>query len=176
MLNNYCEKKLDERDQTSDDESYQQPLKRQKQNKKERKWKKADIDRAHDIAGPNELPAELSDTHKTHFDTFWNIYSDDLLDIIAILTNIFANQHKGLNTPATSEDIKVVISILLFSGYCRVPYCELYWSRSPDTHNESVSKAISRKRFREILVIFTFEITPILTVIIITRSDPYLTF
>ena len=73
-----------------------------------------------------------------------------MLDITTTQTNIYANQHKGLNSPATSEEIKVVISILLLSGYCRVPYRELYWSTSPDTHNESVSKAISRNRFREI--------------------------
>ena len=118
--------------------------------KQERKRKKADIDSAHDIADLNKLPAELSDSIKTHFDAFWNIYSDHLLDIITTQTNIYANQHKGLNPPATSEEIKVVISILLLSGYCRVPYRELYWSTSPDTHNESVSKAISRNRFREI--------------------------
>ena len=61
--------------------------------------------------------------------------------------NIYANQHKGLNPPATSEEIKFVISILQLSGYCRVPYRELYWSTSPDTHNELVSKAIFKKPF-----------------------------
>ena len=61
---------FDESDQTSDDESYEQPPKRQKLNKKERKWKKADIDSAHDINDPNELPAELSDSTKTPFDAF----------------------------------------------------------------------------------------------------------
>ena len=81
---------------------------------------------------------------------FWNIYSGDLLDIITTQTNIHANQHMGLNPPATSEEIKVVTSILLLSGYCWVPYRELYWSTSPDTHNESVSKIISRNSFREI--------------------------
>ena len=99
------------------------------------------------IADPNELTAELSDSIKTPFDAFWNIYSDDLLDINTAQTNINANQQKGLNPPATSEEIKVVISTLLLSGYCRVPYRELYWSVSPDTHNESVSKAISRNLF-----------------------------
>ena len=73
-----------------------------------------------------------------------------MFDKITTQTNIYANQLKGLNPLATSEEIKVVISILLLSGYCRVPYHELYWSTSPDTHNESVSKAISRNRFREI--------------------------
>ena len=96
-----------------------------------------------------ELPTELSDSIKKPFDV-WNIYSDDLLDIITTQTNIYANQHKGLNSPATSEEIKVVISISLLSGYFRVPYRELYWSTSPDTDNESVSKAISRNHFREI--------------------------
>lgn len=31
-----------------------------------------------------------------------------------------------------------------------MPYRELYWSTSPDTHSESLSKLISRNRFREI--------------------------
>ena len=119
-------------------------------NKKERKWKKADTDSAHDITDPNELPWELSDSIKTPFDAFWNIYSGDLLDIITTQTDIDANQHMALNPPATSEEIKVVTSILLLSGYCWVPYRELYWSMSPDTHNESVSKIISRNSFPEI--------------------------
>ena len=33
-------------------------------NKKERKWKKADTESAHDITDPNELPGELSDSIK----------------------------------------------------------------------------------------------------------------
>ena len=41
------------------------------------------------------------------------------------------------------------MSILLLPGYCSVPYRELYCSTSRDTHNESVSKAISRNRFRK---------------------------
>ena len=149
-LTNTVKQNLDESNQTSDDESYEQLPKRLKETKKERKWKKSDIDSPHDIADPNELPVELSDSIKTPSGTFWNFHSADLLDIITTKTNVYANQHKGLNPPATSEDIKVVISILLLSGYCRVPYRELYWSTSPDTHIKSVSKAKSRNRFREI--------------------------
>ena len=118
---NTVKKNLDESNQTSNDESYEQPPRRQKQNKKERKWKKADIDSAHDIADPNELTAELSDSIETPFDAFWNTYTDNLLDIITTQTNMYANQHKDLNPPATIEVIKVIISILLLSDYCRVP-------------------------------------------------------
>ena len=99
---------------------------------------KPDIGSAHDIADQTELPAELSNSIKTPFDAFWNIYSDDLLVIITIQTNIYVHQRKGLNPPATTEEVKVVISILLLSGYFRVPYRELYCSTPPDTHNESV--------------------------------------
>ena len=85
---------------------------------------------------------------------FWNIYSDDLLDIITTQTKTYAI-HKGLNPPATSEEIKVALNLLLLSSYCRVPwagyqYRELYWTTSPDTHNDSVSKAMSRNCFWEI--------------------------
>ena len=112
--------------------------------------KKANIDSPHDIADPNKLPAEQSDSKKKPFDGFWNIYSDGLLDIITTQTNIYANQHEGLNPQATSKEIKVVISILLLSGYWRVPCYKMYRSTSPDSHNESVPKAISRNCFREI--------------------------
>ena len=117
---------------------------------KNQRQTKTDTDSAHDISDSKELPAELSDSMKTTFDAFWNIYSDEMLDIIITKTNIYANQHKGLNSPATSEEMKLLISILLLSGYSRVPYRELYCSTSSDTDNKSVSKAISRNSFREI--------------------------
>ena len=36
------------------------------------------------------------------FDAFWNIYSDDLLDIVTTQTKIYAKQHKGIIWPAAS--------------------------------------------------------------------------
>ena len=106
---------------------------------------------------------------------FLNIFSDDLLDIITTQTNIYANQYKRLNPPATSEEIKAVINIFILSDYCRVPYREMYWSTS------TLITYQFQKQFQETilgrsLLIFTFEITLILTMIVITRLDPYLTF
>ena len=145
---NTVKQNLNGSDQTVDDESHKQPSKRHKQNKKERKWKKVSIHSAHNIiVDPNESPAELPNFRKTTFDAFWNIDSDDLLDIITTQTNIYAQQHKWLNPSATSEEMKIVISILLMSGYCRIPQRELYRSTSPDIQNKSVSKDTSRNRF-----------------------------
>ena len=49
------------------------------------------------------------------------------------------------------DEIRTFIAFLLLSGYFKVPYRDLYWADAPDTHNEAVSCAMSRNRFREIL-------------------------
>ena len=38
-------------------------------------------------------------------------FSDELVDIVTSQTNLYANQHKGLNPPVTNEEMKVVLSI-----------------------------------------------------------------
>ena len=49
------------------------------------------------------------------------------------------------------DEIRTFIAVLLLSGYCKVPYQDLYWVDAPDTHNESVLCTMSRNTFREIL-------------------------
>ena len=51
----------------------------------------ADIDNVYDSADPTELPAEQSDSIKTPFGGFCNIYSDEFLDIITTQSNIYTN-------------------------------------------------------------------------------------
>ena len=51
---------------------------------------------------------------------------------------------------AEESEIRTVIAIILLSGYCKVPYRELYWTVSPDTHRVAVANAMSRNRFRYI--------------------------
>ena len=50
------------------------------------------------------------------------------------------------------DQIGAFIAVLLLSGCYKVPYRDLYWAYAPDTHNEEVSCAMSRNRFREILI------------------------
>ena len=52
-----------------------------------------------------------------------------------------------------SDDLVLMtfIVVLLLSVYCKVLYRNLYWADAPDTHNKTVSCAMSRNRFREIL-------------------------
>ena len=65
-------------------------------------------------------------------------------------TNLYAAQHGKESLNVQEEEMATVIVILLMSGYCRVLQRDLYWSDSPDTHNDAVCRAMSRNRFREI--------------------------
>ena len=49
------------------------------------------------------------------------------------------------------DETRIFIAVLLLSGYCKVPYRDLYWADAPDTQNGAVSCAISRNRFLETL-------------------------
>ena len=78
------------------------------------------------------------------------MFSNELIEHVGSHTNLYATQHGCINPPVSQDEMHVVLGVLLLSGYCRVPYRELYWADSPDVHNEAVSKSISRNRFREI--------------------------
>ena len=67
--------------------------------------------------------------------------------------NLYAVQHGKGNLNILEDEIRTFIAVLLLPGYCKVPYQNLYWADAPDTHNEAVSCAMNRNRFREILSI-----------------------
>ena len=75
--------------------------------------------------------------------------SCDIITHIIHQTNLYASQ-KGKNLNCYESKVITLIAIILLSGYCKVPCRDLCWSGSPDTHNEAVSNAMSRNRFREI--------------------------
>ena len=89
------------------------------------------------------------ETLKTPLDTFNIIFSSALLTLMTDQTNLYACQ-KGELLNAIEKEISVVTAITLFSGYCKVPYHELYWAVSSDTHNEVVANAMSHNHFRKI--------------------------
>ena len=54
-----------------------------------------------------------------------------------------------------SEELRVLLAILLSSGYNRLRSCgynrRMYWKQSPDAHDDDASDVMSRKRFDECL-------------------------
>ena len=66
-------------------------------------------------------------------------------------SSLYAVQHGKGNLNILEDEIRTFIAVLMLSGYYKVPYQDLYWKDTPDTHSEAVSFAMSRNRFREIL-------------------------
>lgn len=89
-------------------------------------------------AGPrnNLSPVEL-------FNLF---FDDDLITMIVTYSNQYAAK-KNKTGDITSEEMRTFVGILLLSGYVPLPRRKLFWQSQPDTHNEMVSKAMSRDRF-----------------------------
>ena len=79
------------------------------------------------------------------------MFSDDLVLHVTYQTTLYAVQHGISNLNILEYEIRTFIAFLLLSRYCKVPYRNLYWADAPDTHNEAVSCAMNRNRFREIL-------------------------
>ena len=89
--------------------------------------------------------------NKSPIDAFKPMFSDDLVLHVTNQTNLYAVQHGKGNLKILEDEIRTFIVVLLLLGYCKVPYRNLYWADAPDTHNEAVSYAMSRNRFREIV-------------------------
>ena len=79
------------------------------------------------------------------------MFSDDLVLHLTNQTNLYAVRYGKGNLNILGDEIRSFIAVLLLSGYCKVPYRDLYWENAPDTHNEAVLCAMSRSTFREIL-------------------------
>ena len=94
---------------------------------------------------------EWKEIIKSPIDAFKAMFSDNLVLHVTNQTNLYAVQHDKCNLNILEDEFRSFIAVLLLSGYCKVPHRNLYWADAPDTHNEAVSCAVSRNRFREIL-------------------------
>ena len=79
------------------------------------------------------------------------MFSDDLILHVTNQTNLYVVQHSKGNFNSLEDEITTFVAVLLLPGYCKVPNRNLYWVDTPDKHNEAISRAMSRNRFREIL-------------------------
>ena len=128
-------------------------------NKKSRKlaarsWKKGTdlhLQSTLKLSEASAVPEEWKEIIKSPIDAFSAMFSDDLVLHVANQTNIYAVQHGKGNLNILEDKIRTFIAVFLLSGYCKIPYENLYWADAPDTHNEAVSCAMSRNRLREIL-------------------------
>lgn len=84
-----------------------------------------------------------------YFELFWD---NALFKTIQNFSKLYAVQQDPRSSfDVAIEELKVVVGILLISGYSTVPRRRLYWSSEIDVRNEMIANAMSRNRFDEIL-------------------------
>lgn len=129
------------------------------------KWKKPGSDIVHmrmaDMVPPprtrdqqimENLFEEVTDEDDV-LSAFKMFFDEKMLDKIIEETNRYAEQ-KNDAVRVTRNEMLVVLGIILFSGYRRVPSTRMYWEEQPDVSCDLVKDAIRRDRFEKILRYF----------------------
>ena len=65
------------------------------------------------------------------------------------MTNLYA--HRDRDKHNFHAEMRLFLAMLLLSGYNVLPRRRMYWENSEDVKNDSMSRAMSRNRFEEIL-------------------------
>lgn len=86
----------------------------------------------------------------TPLEHFFLFFDDDVFSLLVDKTNRYAALRNRLGDVSQNE-MKCFIGVLLLSGYVQLPRRRLLWETSLDTHNELVSRSISRDRFEFIM-------------------------
>ncbi|XP_025196148.1 piggyBac transposable element-derived protein 3-like [Melanaphis sacchari] len=86
---------------------------------------------------------------KTATDIFLK-FIHPIVDNIIFQSNLYATQNDK-NLKLTEKELYAFLGINFCMGYNKLPSYKLYWNTSEDLHVRSISKAMSRDRFREIL-------------------------
>ncbi|CAI6369783.1 unnamed protein product [Macrosiphum euphorbiae] len=86
---------------------------------------------------------------KTATDVFLK-FIRPIVDNIIFQSNLYATQNNK-NLKLTEKELYAFLGINFCMGYNKLPSYKLYWNTSEDLHVRSISKAMSRDRFLEIL-------------------------
>ena len=84
--------------------------------------KKTDLKGNLDLLSEKLIPNNLKNEITTPYNAFEKVFPQSLISLIQVQTNAYAFQHGNEILVAPEDEIKVVLGILLLSGYCSVPY------------------------------------------------------
>lgn len=79
---------------------------------------------------------------------FKKIFSDDLLDFIVDMTNLYSVQQQGKSICVTKKEIEILLGIEIIMGIVKMPAIEDYWSN--DLRFEPIASAMGIKRYKSI--------------------------
>ena len=114
-------------------------------------WQKRDINPSPiNLPVENGVPSILTSTQRTPVEYFELFFDDVILELMTLETNRYAAERKNKSLNVVKEEVKVLLGILILSGYCSVSRRRMYWETGKDVHHALVSGAIRRDRFEEI--------------------------
>jgi len=87
---------------------------------------------------------------KSPVEKFEFFFDDELLNLIADESRRYASE-KHVDFQVNPNELRVLLGILLLSGYHPLPSRRMYWSLDSDLHVPLVANAMSRNRFDELL-------------------------
>ncbi|XP_068229303.1 piggyBac transposable element-derived protein 2-like [Palaemon carinicauda] len=94
---------------------------------------------------------ELKEKVNNHVDCI-NLFSNEQkIEELYHQSTTYAEQMSLSEDHITPQNMKIFLSILILSGYNKLPYRRMYWSENPDVFNNWVSKRIRRDTFDKIL-------------------------
>lgn len=137
-----------------------QPARKTKRTSKEApvkpKWKKEDklLSQAPFPEGDYSTYNQMSET-----ELFELFFSDELLDYCKKQMTKYCMKNNWPDISVAIEELRVFLGILIVSGYHPVPRRRMFWSQSPEVHNEAICSAMRRDRFDEIMKCLHFNAT-----------------
>lgn len=94
--------------------------------------------------------ANYADCAANAYELFERFFDEKIMQIIVDSSNRYAMFLDQTNLNLTVDELKVFIGIMLISGYNVVSDRDDYWTNKSDMHNDLISTAMSRNRFKQI--------------------------
>ena len=146
LLNSTCDSSLLDKGNKQKSVQHIQPPNKKSRKSAARNWKKGtDFQPTLKLSEASAVPEEWKEIIKSPTDAFKAMFSHDLILHVANQTNLYAVQHGKGYLNILEDEIRAFIAVL-----CKF-YIEIFIGQMHLIHSETVSCAMSRNRFREIL-------------------------
>ena len=96
----------------------------------------------------NDTSCNVSPEKYDSYETFSELFDENLLMYIVKQTNLYASQKNDHSFHLTLSQLKSFIGILLLTGYNRLSQQHMYWESAMDSGVDMVKKCMNYKRFK----------------------------
>ncbi|XP_068240322.1 piggyBac transposable element-derived protein 3-like [Palaemon carinicauda] len=103
------------------------------------------------VQQPNEEIDKLKEKVNNPVDCINLFWTEQWIEELCHQSTIYAEQKSLSKDHITPQNMKIFLSVLILSGYNKLPYRRMYWSETPDVFNNLVSESIRRDTFDKIL-------------------------